>query len=76
MNQSVHKDNIKVSYLGVNYTWQQAVDNGTILGFIYGWNDTSQSYITSDVFNPGQGYWIYAFENCDIWITRNTYNEE
>jgi len=33
VNQSIHKDNITVNYLGVNYTWQQAVDDTIVLGF-------------------------------------------
>jgi hypothetical protein len=60
----VSKDNLTVSYNGTDYTWQQAVDNGTILDFIYGWNTTSQNYVSTDVLNPGDGYWMYAYEAC------------
>jgi len=58
VNKSIHKDNIMVSYFGVNYTWRQAVDNGTILGFIYGWNTTNQNYVFTEVLEPGKGYWM------------------
>jgi len=74
VNQTVHKNNIIVNYLGVNYTWQQAVDNGTILGFIYGWNTVSQSYDTTDVLDPGQGYWMYVYDDCELWISRSKIN--
>ena len=75
-NQSVNKNNITVNYLGVNYTWQQAVDNGTILGFIYGWNTISQSYDTIDVLDPGNGYWMYAYEECNLWILSNASKDD
>jgi hypothetical protein len=76
LNQSVNKNNITVKYLGLNYTWQQAVDNGTILGFIYSWNTTSQSYGTTDFIDPGQGYWMYTYEECDLWISGNASKDD
>jgi len=76
VNQSVHKNNITVNYLGVNYTWQQAVDNSTILGFIYGWNVTNQNYLSTDVLDPGEGYWMYVYHGCDLWISSNTSNND
>jgi hypothetical protein len=76
VNESVHKDNITVNHLGVNYTWQQAVDNSTILGFIYGWNATSQNYESTDTLQPGEGYWMYTYINCTLWVTSNTSNND
>jgi hypothetical protein len=75
-NKSVHKNNINVNYLGVNYTWQEAVDNGTILGFIYGWNTISQSYETINVLDPGEGYWMYAYGVCDLLMLSNKINDD
>jgi len=69
LNESVHKDSLIVNYLGVNYTWQQAVDNSTILAFIYRWDVTNQNYEYTNVFLPGECYWMYAYGNCTIWIT-------
>jgi len=74
MNETVHKDNITVNYLGVNYTWQQAVDNGTVLGFIYGWS--ASNYVSTDTLQPGEGYWMYAYSNCTLWISSNTSNDD
>jgi len=68
-NESVDKSDIIVSYGGSNYTWQQAVDNGTVLDFIYGWNATSQSYITEDILYPGYGYWAWAYDNCELILS-------
>jgi len=61
---SVDKENLTIYYNGTDYTWQQAVDNGTILGYIYGWNAASQSYATIDTLQPGYGFWMYAFYDC------------
>jgi len=60
----------------VNYTWQQAVDNDTILGFIYGWNVVGQSYVPTDVLQTGAGHWMYAYDDCDLWITVNDSNND
>jgi len=76
VNDTVSTDDIMVEYLGVNYTWQQAVDNGTVLGFVYGWNNGSQSYVVVDSFESGQGYWLYAFVDCTLWITGDDNDDE
>jgi hypothetical protein len=76
VNKSVHKENFTVNYLGVNYTWQQAVDNSTILDFIYGWNATNQNYVSTNTLKPGDGYWMYAYSDCTLWITSNTSNND
>jgi C1A family cysteine protease len=76
VNETVNKDNITVNYLGVNYTWQQAVDNSTILGLIYSWNPTTQNYVTTDNIEPGKGYWAYAYDNCTLWINGSIENND
>ena len=68
VNDSINKNNIKVNYLGVNHSWQDAVDNNTILGFIYKWNVTNQNYEFAETLIPGECYWIYAFEICTLFI--------
>jgi len=76
VNQSFHKDNIMVNYLGVNSTWQQAVNNDTVLGFIYKWEAVIQNYDFTNILNPGEGYWVYAYDDCDLWISSNTSNND
>ncbi len=71
VNQSFNKNDITVNYLDVNYSWGQAVDNETILDFVYGWNTNIQNYVFSDVLTPGEGYWVYAKQVCDLWISSN-----
>jgi len=70
LNISVLKNTLLVRYDNVDYTWAQATtnDNPTgepiILGFIYGWNRIDQMYLLSGTFNPGNGYWMYAYKDC------------
>jgi hypothetical protein len=66
-SSSLNKANLIVHYDGVDYSWADATSNNNptggplILGFIYGWDETNQIYMLSDDFNPGKGYWMYAY---------------
>ena len=73
VNETVDKNDVIVEYLGMNYSWDEAVSEGIILGFIYGWNSSNQNYMFVDVFEPGWGYWMYAYYNCTLWVTSNVY---
>ncbi|MBU0496444.1 MAG: LamG domain-containing protein, partial [Candidatus Thermoplasmatota archaeon] len=64
LNESIAKENLTVNVDGVNYSWQDAVDNGSVLDFVYGWNASTQVYLAVDVLEPGEGYWMYAYESC------------
>ena len=68
-NESVNRSTVMVSYGGSNHTWDEAVSAGVILGFIYRWNTTTQSYTLEDVFEPGYGYWMYAYSDCELIFT-------
>jgi len=68
-DESVDKENISVYYSGANHTWQEAVDDGVIIGFIYDWSESGQNYGFTDMMVPGQGYWIYAYSSCDLWVS-------
>jgi C1A family cysteine protease len=68
-NQTIEKTLINVTYDGETYDWTSSVSNGYVNEYIFGWNRSSQSYIFSDILQPGYGYWIYAFEPCDLVIS-------
>jgi PKD repeat protein len=70
-NESKNKNDIIVAYGGTNYTWTDAVTANIIVGFVYGWNRTSQTYETYDILHPGDGYWIWAYYDCELIITGN-----
>ena len=64
---SVSKANLIVRYLGVDYTWAQAVTNGYVVKDIFGWSRTvPQGYFIADVLDPGYCYWIYAYYDCTL----------
>jgi len=66
-NQSVNKLNLIIKYNGSEYSWQDAVNQSIVLGFIYTWNKTAQNYGLTDTLTPGQGCWMYAYHDCEIW---------
>jgi hypothetical protein len=68
------KAKIIVSYLGVNYTWQQAVNNSIVLASVYGWNATVQNYLLTETMQPGHGYWMYAYSACELRVLTNKSN--
>jgi hypothetical protein len=75
-NESKNKSEIFISYNGDNYTWNEAVINGYILNFIYGWNATSQTYEIYNTLEPGYGYWIWTYYECSILIFTNAVSDE
>jgi hypothetical protein len=64
--QSITAENKSYFYNGSEYSWQEAVNNSIIIGFIYGWNRNSQNYELIDTLIPGHGYWIYAYQDCEL----------
>jgi hypothetical protein len=74
VNQSIHKNNITVNYGGTNYSWQEAVSNSIILGYIYGWDAIAQNYVLTDILHPGKGNWMYAYHDCELWVSTNISN--
>ena len=57
-----------MEYAGVNYNRQEAVTNGHINDYVFGWSRTTQSYTFANTLEPGYGYWIYAYEPCELWV--------
>jgi hypothetical protein len=57
---------LQFEYLSSTHTWQQAIDDGYILGFVYGWDRTNQLYILATQLQPGYGYWMYAYQTCTM----------
>jgi hypothetical protein len=69
-NTSFAKTTLFVRYNNADYTWIQATTNQNptneplILGFVYAWSRMNQMYLPNDTFNPGYGYWMYAYHAC------------
>jgi len=64
------KTRLVVGYNGTDYNWTQATTNANptggplVLGFIYGWSRSGQSYDDSTTLYPGYAYWMYAYYDC------------
>ena len=67
-NLSLAKEDLIIHYSGADYNWTEATTgpDPIILGFIYDWSRNTQQYILSDTFDPGYGYWMYAYYNCTL----------
>jgi hypothetical protein len=63
-NNTIVKTSVNVTNDSIDYTWDNAVSEGIILGFVYGWDSTNQMYELCDSFVPGRGYWMYAYYDC------------
>jgi hypothetical protein len=66
--QDFLKSNITISQGETNYSWQQAVSLNLISDYVFGWDRSVQSYYFTSDFQSGDGYWLYATENCSLWI--------
>jgi nitroreductase len=71
-NHSINKSDVIVNYANENYSWNTAVSNNWVSDYVFGWNRAGQSYTFNDVFQPGYGYWIYAYEPCVLWVENIT----
>jgi hypothetical protein len=65
-NTTLAATNLITTYQTTDYTWTEATTGNIILGFIYSWNSTSQGYLLKTTFEPGEGYWMYAYYDCTL----------
>ncbi len=56
----------KTDLLVDDVLWDTAVSNGWVSDYVFGWNELGQSYVFSDVFEPGQAYWLYSYQECQL----------
>lgn len=66
-DEALSKENISVLYNEIEYSWSDAVDEGIIIDCSYGWDRQMQQYCEAEEFNPDEGYWIYAYEECSLY---------
>jgi len=71
-NQSVSKTDLIVKYGTLEYTWSESVSYGYVSDFIFGWDRPGQYYTFNDALEPGYGYWLYAYEPCELWVENIT----
>jgi len=70
----ISKNQLKIKASGgiMTYDWSTAVSAGLISDYLFGWNRATQSYIFANEMEPGYGYWMYAYENCEVFIENIT----
>ncbi len=66
--KSIDKTNLIINTSGVEYSWSDAVNEGIVSDYIFGWDRSGQSYIIDNVLKPGFGYWFYSFERCELRV--------
>jgi uncharacterized repeat protein (TIGR01451 family) len=71
-NQSINKADMIIRYNGTDYNWSEAIDpaNGPLIdSFIFGWKRglSGQTYQSVNKLDPGYGYWMYAYSDCELW---------
>ena len=75
INTVVIKYDVRIINDTNNYSWTEAVNNNIILTFLYGWNRTYGYYDTVESFSPYQGYWMFFYEDYELWIdAESVYN--
>lgn len=62
-NASYSKQDMVVHCNNTSYTWSDAVNESLLSTFIFGWNRNIGSYEFISDFQPGHGYWLYAYES-------------
>lgn len=66
LNQNISLNNIIVEYSEMNYSWIDAVSNGFVSQFVFGWDSVNQQYYLADELNPKEAYWLFSFEPCSL----------
>jgi len=70
-NETIDKTNIIVKNNSIYYTLSEAYNAGIIVYHIYDWNRTGQTYDMSDTLEPGRGYWMWAYYDCELLLASN-----
>lgn len=65
-NQSVSKNNLHIKYNGCEYVWTEAVNQTIVSDSIFGWDRINQTYHLIDILVPGEGYVVFAYQNCEL----------
>jgi len=66
-NQTLSTTNLYVLYEGTDYSWSEAITQGILLPSIFDWARNGQGYTLVNSLVPGYGYWLYAYQACELW---------
>jgi len=65
---TINKADFIIKYDGCYYNWAQSLQETIVNQYIFGWNAAGQYYEFIDILEPWQGYWMYAYEDCELWV--------
>jgi hypothetical protein len=68
-NQTVSTANLFIVYEGDEYTWSEAIAEGLLIPSIFDWDRNGQGYALVSSLVPGRGYWLYAYQDYELWAT-------
>ena len=66
-NYNISLDNLTIIYNNNSYTWNEAINESLIMRWVYTVNRSNGMYETVDKLKPGYGYWIYCYEDVEIY---------
>jgi hypothetical protein len=81
-NQSVIKSDFYVMFNGSSYSWENATTGNNPTGQplvdmnLFGWNAAAQLYSSDDILQGGCGYWLFSFQNVQLWSNHITSYED
>ncbi len=65
-----------ICYDNTTMDWSEAVNNGIIVDSAFTWDNLNQTYMFSNTFNSGKGYWVYANSPCYLWLKNYTIHSD
>ncbi len=66
---TISKADIIVRYDSHDHTWAEAVSELIVLDTLYDWQrGSTQAYAPTDTLVPGNGYWMWAYHDCELHI--------
>jgi PKD repeat protein len=68
-NETFDKNDFIIKHDGYYYSWSDGIVND----FVFGWDRTGQFYTFIDNLIPGYGFWIFAYDPCELWIENATF---
>ena len=74
-DESFDKTNMIIKYNEQYYDWTEATTNNNPTGsplinaYIFGWDRLNQTYTITNTINPGEGYWLFSFQDCELRLS-------
>ncbi len=69
------KTNMIIKYNQQYYDWTEATTSNNPTGsplinaYIFGWDRPNQTYTITNTINPGEGYWLFSFQECELRVS-------